>query len=217
MKVFFYTKEVFIYLLYDMKKIFSVFILSTIVFTSTFASDSYTLKSPLEAANFLAEKGIIADKTSNPSEYRLSDPIERKEVLKVVMKLSGKNVANQCERQFIDVAADWSCKYIEAALREGYIAANPNFRPNDKITLTEAMKLILKAKGIEKTQQTENWQEDYMMTAYEYGIISEKYYNFNADATRAWIFQTATATIEKEEEIKEKVKETEKLMSDEAM
>jgi hypothetical protein len=62
---------------------------------------------------------------------------------------------------------------------------------------------------------TSNWQEDYMMTAYEYGIISEKYYTYDANATRGWIFQIATATIEKEEEIKE-IQE-EKLMSDEAM
>jgi hypothetical protein len=70
------------------------------------------------------------------------------------------------------------------------------------------MKLVLKAKGIDKTQETDAWQEDYMMTAYEYRIIEEKYYEFNANAIRGWIFQITTATIEKEKE---------KLMSDEAM
>jgi hypothetical protein len=54
-----------------------------------------------------------------------------------------------------------------------------------------------------------------MMTAYEYGIIDEMYYTYDTNATRAWIFQIATATIEKEEAIKE-IQE-EKLMSDEAM
>ncbi len=77
------------------------------------------------------------------------------------------------------------------------------------------MKLVLKAKWIEKTQSTENWQEDYMMTAYEYGIIDEKYSDYNADATRGWIFQITTAVIEQEVEIKGLIEE--KTMSDEAM
>ena len=55
-----------------------------------------------------------------------------------------------------------------------------------------------------------------MMTAYEYGIIESKYTDYNADATRGWIFAIATTTIEKEEEIQEKMLE-EGLMSDEVM
>jgi hypothetical protein len=200
-----------------MKKVLSSFCLLSLLISSAFAWDEYTIKSPLEAANFLAAKGFIADKTANPDEYRLLDNIERKEVIKVVMKLSGKNVPDECNWEFDDVANDWSCKYIEAALREWYIAPNDNFRPTDKITLTEAMKLVLKAKGIDKTQETDAWQEDYMMTAYEYRIIEEKYYEFNANAIRGWIFQITTATIEKEEKIKEIIEEKEKLMSDEAM
>jgi hypothetical protein len=70
--------------------------------------------------------------------------------------------------------------------------------------MTEAMKLVLKAKGIQKIQTTTNWQEDYMMTAYKYGIIDKKYYNYDDAATRGWIFEIATATIQKEEEIMEK-------------
>lgn len=196
-----------------MKKILSVALMLSICFTTAFAAT----KTPLEAANFLAGKGIIADKTLNPTEYRLYDTITRKETMKIVMKLSGKNIEDSCEGKFSDVPADWGCKYIESALDAGYIAANPTFRPDDNITKTEAMKLVLKAKGIEKSQVTSNWQEDYMMTAYEYGIIEEKYTDYNADANRGWIFQITTSTIEKEEEIKEKVKEKEKLMSDEAM
>lgn len=184
------------------------------------------------AANYLADLGIIKDVrpdidiTGTEYEligwgedlaiieaYRLNATITRKEVLKVVMKLSEKDVPDTCREHFNDVPNDWGCKYIEAALDAEYIADNATFRPDDNITKTEAMKLILKAKGVQKTQQTDAWQEDYMMTAYEYGIVTEKYYDYNADATRGWIFAIATATIEKEEEIMEKGG----IMSDEAM
>lgn len=172
--------------------------------------------SVLIAAKFLASEGIIVDRGDNIDLYDLDNEIQRQAVMKIVMKLSWKTIPEGCRGEFSDVDVnDWPCKYIEAALDAWYIAANDTFRPYDSITLTEAMKLVLKAKGIEKTQVTSNWQEDYMVTAYEYGIIDEEYYNYNADATRGWIFQIATATIEKEEEIK--VKQEEKLMSDEAL
>jgi hypothetical protein len=54
-----------------------------------------------------------------------------------------------------------------------------------------------------------------MMTAFEYGIIDEKYYNYNDNASRGWLFQIATSTIEKEEEIK--IKQKDNLISDEAL
>ncbi len=196
-----------------MKKFLSALMLSFIILTQWYAET----KTPLDAAIFLAGEGIIADKTENPTEFRLLDTITRKEVMKIVMKLSGKTIIDECNGSFSDVSADWGCKYIESALRAGYIAENPTFRPDDNITKTEAMKLVLKAKNIAKTQVTDNWQEDYMETAYEYGIIERKYSDYNADASRGWIFQITTSTIEKEEEIKIKVQEREKLMSDEAM
>ncbi len=166
---------------------------------------SWDLFPALNAANFLAEEGIIVDHKDTPEHYELDEEIQRQAVMKIVMKLSWKNIPDACRGKFSDVdTTTWPCKYIEAALDAWYIADNDTFRPFDKITMTEAMKLVLKSKGIQKTQTTSNWQEDYMMTAYEYGIIDEKYYNYNDNASRGWIFQIATATIEKEEEIIEK-------------
>lgn len=183
-----------------MKKYIALFALVSLILPfSAFA----TTKSEYESANFLASKGII---TTSDTEawFRLGDSITRKEVMKVVMKLSGKTIPETCTGVFSDVANDWSCKYIEAALSAGYIAKNTTFRPDDNITLTEAMKLVLKAKGVQKTQETTNWAEDYMETAYYYGIIDAKYYNFNDEAKRGWIFQITTSTIEQEQSIWEK-------------
>jgi hypothetical protein len=85
-------------------------------------------------------------------------------------------------------------------LEEDIITTNSFYRPNDNITKTEAMKLVLRVKNIEKIQETDSWQEDYMETAYENGIIEKKYYDYNTDATRAWVFVIAAITIESDEE-----------------
>ncbi len=161
------------------------------------------IQSELWAAQFLGSKWIIKNQEDS-NDFRLSDTITRKEVMKIVMKLSGKTIPDTCNWVFSDVPADWGCKYIETALTAWYIAANDTFRPDDNITKTEAMKLVLKAKWIQKIRETVSWQSDYMETAYFYGIIDSKYTDFNAHAHRGWIFSIATATIQKQDEIFEK-------------
>lgn len=184
-----------------MKKIFS-FVLVFFLFVSP----SFALsKTPTQAANFLAKLWIIVYQSADATKYELDASIQRQAVIKVVMKLSGKNVPDVCRGEFNDVSkTEWPCKYIEAALDAGYIAKNSTFRPFDNITKTEAMKLVLKAKWVQKIQTTDTWQADYMQTAFFYGIIDEKYSDYDGIATRGWIFQIATATIEKESEIMEK-------------
>ncbi len=198
-----------------MKKIWIVFayLVCISIWNAAEVQDSNVTE--LQAANFLAAQNIIVDKSYNPQEYELSTPIQRKAVMKIVMKLSWKYVPDKCTGEFIDVPDAWPCKYIESALREWYITANPTFRPDDNITKTEAMKLVLKSKSISKFVDSGNWQQDYMSTAFQYGIITTKYFDYDALATRWWIFQIATATIKKEEVIKARM--TEKLMSDEAL
>ncbi len=110
--------------------------------------------------------------------------------MKVVMNLSGQPVSEVCQGTFSDVANDWGCKYIESGLKYGYVAANPTFRPDDNISQSEILKLIFKAKGIEKTYNTGNWQEDYMKSALDNGLIQSSF-DYNAPARRGWIFQVA--------------------------
>lgn len=178
----------------------------------------YENKSPIDAANFLAWKGIIVDRSSNTDLYGLDDFIQRQAVMKVVMKLSGKDIPSWCQGKFSDIDTnDWPCKYIEAALDSGYIAQNDTFRPYDNITLSEALKLVLKSKNITKVSFWDNWQEDYMLTAFEYGLIEKKFTNYDDNATRGWIFQLASATLEREKETEEKIEEKEEVVSDEAL
>lgn len=181
-------------------KILSFFLLFCIFFQSSFAS--FTLKSAREAAQYLSNLGIITNQSENPELYRLSESISRAETMKIIAKLSGEEISTNCESSFSDVASDsWQCKYVMWALKKWYISQNTTFRPSDNITKTEAMKLILKVQNIEKTQNTDSWQKDYMMTAYQYGIIPEKYFDYDAFANRGWIFQIATVTLEQKSEI----------------
>jgi hypothetical protein len=55
---------------------------------------------------------------SDISLYRLDETITRKEIAKIIAKLSGKTIADKCDGVFPDVINDWGCKYIEFALRE---------------------------------------------------------------------------------------------------
>jgi hypothetical protein len=210
-----YSKKVLFSYFFIMKALI-LFILASIFISSAFAQEEYVLKSPLEAANFLGQSQIIQYYGDAPSEYRLESTITRQEVMKIIAKLSGERIPTSCVGTFSDVDLNgWGCKYIEWALWKWYIAQNALFRPSDNITKTEAMKLILKVRNIPKIQETSAWQEDYMMTAYEYGLISQKYFDFNADASRGWIFQISTATIEMQARIQREIQD--RLISDETL
>ena len=120
--------------------------------------------------------------------------ITRREMLKVMMNLSWKSFPDTCTGRFQDMqASDWGCKYAEAALREWYIAANQNFRPNDLVTQIEALKMIMQAKRIQQ-YQSEDWRLWYVRKAQEESIISESYLEFNLPALRSWIFTTSART-----------------------
>jgi S-layer homology domain len=162
----------------------------------------------MSAANFLAGKGIIKQYASS-SEYRLTDTITRKEVAKIVTKLAGVEPEEKCEGKFNDVAKDWGCKYIERMLKVGYIAASTTYRPDDNITKSEAVKMIFKARAIEKKYNTGNWQADYAKTASDLGLV-DSYMDYTTDAKRGWIFRLAARDFEE-------YKKQEILISDEVL
>ncbi len=170
-----------------LKKIIAVGIIATVGMTTGHAA-----MSELDSAKTLAGKWII--KAGNSSaDFGLNNTITRKEIMKIVMNLSWKQVVDTCNGSFWDVTSDWGCKYIESALKNGFIATNAKFRPNDSISKAEAMKLILKARWIEKAYNTSDWQNDYALTAYDNGIVEAKYTDHTTQALRGWIFKAAAA------------------------
>jgi len=145
------------------------------------------------AANFLASKDVIVDQSANVEAYNYTSNITRREMVKVAMNISGQNVPETCEGKYSDLnSSDWGCKYAEAALANGFIAANAQFRPDDLITNAESLKMIMQARGIQR-DENDDWRAGYASKAMsEWVVMSE--FEFDANAKRGWIFDGAALT-----------------------
>ncbi len=146
------------------------------------------------SAEFLASKKIIQSHSLDAEKYNLDLDISRKEVMKVIINAAEIELNTNCKNIFEDVQDDWGCKYIESALDNEYIAWNERFRPESQLTKTEALKLIFKARNIDKSYETNSWQQDYISTALYLWFIDEKFWNYNEIATRWWIFWVLAKT-----------------------
>ncbi|MDD5769333.1 MAG: S-layer homology domain-containing protein [Candidatus Gracilibacteria bacterium] len=148
------------------------------------------------AANRLAALGVIVDNSKDPSKYNLGSNITRREMLKVMMNLSSVEVGDTCEGKFADLpASDWGCKYAEAALKAGFIAANKNFRPNDMVTEAEALKMIMQARGVAKTEGITDWAQAYADAAVKAGILAEGTKVSTKAAKRSMVVVTADTAV----------------------
>ncbi len=174
-----------------MKKIIS---LGVLFFIILWAQVHWLTEHNIQSANFIASKWIINDNTIDITKYNLDNNITRREMLKVMMNLSGKTVVDSCAWNFTDMnASDWGCKYSEAALSQGYIAANTSFRPDDNVTQIEALKMIMQAKGIER-DQNDDWREGYKTKATSEWILEDTYLKYDKLGLRGWIFSSAART-----------------------
>lgn len=174
-----------------MKKIISSIILSSIIFTgSTFAYTDLDIQS----ANFIAQKNIINNNSLNILWYNLDGKISRREMLKVMMNVSGKTINESCEWKYADMwSSDWGCKYAESALLNWYIAANTNYRPDDQVTQIEALKMIMQATGLEK-DSNDDWRAGYLSKAQKVEIVDSGYFNYDDVGIRWWIFSLTAKT-----------------------
>ena len=165
------------------KKILTILILiSTIINVSAYSS--------LEklAADFLSYKDVI--NTQETAEgYQLDKEITRREMAKVTLKLSEKNISNNCEGKFEDLKTwDWWCKYAESWLSYWFFAKNSTFNPNNNISKIEALKMLVKARGIKK-EETEDWREWYVKAGVKAGLLEKTFSDYDTKATRWWIFK----------------------------
>lgn len=202
------------------KKIIST--LATISLISTSFSAFWYTNSQLEAANDLAEREVIRDNSGNPSAYNLDSNVLRQEIALISRRVSGLGENSGCKNIFWDVTANtpntWACKNIEALVDYNLISANPNFRPEDSITKSEALIMFIRSIGFDFTiQNMSNWQEEVVSFAASKWVV-ENFTDYNTLAKRGWIFEIANFSIEvKEEEIEDWIWEGKKLISDEVM
>jgi pathogenesis-related protein 1 len=146
------------------------------------------------SANFLASKDIINNHINDTENYYLWKTITRREMLKIMMKIEWSTIIDKCNWKFTDLSSsDWWCKYAELALKKWMIAANASFRPNDSVSKIEALKMIMKAKWIERYNLSD-WKEGYIKAALDNKIISVIFDDYSTKALRWWIFVTASNT-----------------------
>ncbi|MCH2188659.1 S-layer homology domain-containing protein [Candidatus Gracilibacteria bacterium] len=196
-----------------MKKILSATLILSSLFTfgvSGYSSDM------LDAANSLAERGIINDKSNNPSAYSLDSAVLRQEISAVARGVAGLPKKTSCDNIFSDVSATnpntWVCYNVEVLVDNDLISANTNFRPEDNITKAESLGMLIKAIGFDyeyNPSSSKSWQEQIVDFAVEKGVV-EKFSDYNTDASRGWVFEVANTTIEIQEEEEEKIEEMKK-------
>jgi len=168
-----------------MKKLF--FILISIFFTIYSVSASEE-NQEIKAANYLASSSYINNFLTDVDKYRINEYISRKEVMKIIINISKLKIKDNCSWKFSDVVNDWGCKYIENALNSWYIVTSSKFRPDDNITVKEVLKLVFKARKIEKKYDTWDWWKDYIDTAKDMWFISDNKVDWDSKAKRWLIF-----------------------------
>ncbi len=198
------------------KVLISVSIIA-ITWAVSFASYSAVVdnKTELDSANSLAEQKIINNHINDPINYNLQDNVLRQEIAAVARWVAKLPKKWKCDNEFKDLSDTnpntWACRNVEVLVDNDLISRNNNFRPEDKITKSETIAMLIKAIWFDyeyDNSSAKNWQEQIVEYAASKWVI-ELFTDYNTDATRWWVFQVADTTIRKDIEIKEKIKEKE--------
>ncbi|MCP4523938.1 MAG: S-layer homology domain-containing protein [Candidatus Gracilibacteria bacterium] len=206
-----------------MKKVIALLCLCVLSISGVFANYSYN--EMVDAANDLAQREIIKDKSITPSEYNLNDNVLRQEIGLIAMRLAKLEKKSSCSNIFSDISAtnpnDWACVHIEPLVEKELISKNDVFRPGDNITKAESLKMLIKAIGFDfeyDASSSVSWQKQYVDFAVENEIL-DNFTDYNTLASRGWVFMVANHTIvvKEKQEIIEKKKIDEGLYSDEVM
>ncbi|MFO0763536.1 MAG: S-layer homology domain-containing protein [Candidatus Gracilibacteria bacterium] len=160
----------------------------------------------LTYADMLAKAGVINSQTE--AGYRLGDNITRAEVAKIAVKLSGVEMYDCVGDVFSDVGPSLGdlCSAIETAAAEGFVNANADkFRPTDKVTRAEMVKMLLAANGVESSDKASSFKDiasigdlaGYINAGVEIGAIKDgEYFRPNANATRGEAFKVSSVVMD---------------------
>ncbi|MBA4337069.1 hypothetical protein C0416_04855 [bacterium] len=144
----------------------------------------------------LAAAGIVEGRDGN---YEPDAPILRAEAIKLVMYGTGLD-GDSCDSSiFPDLnQTDWFCDVVTNAYKKGIIQGDNGYLyPARNVTRAEAIKILLKAKGMEAPTLTENpfddvyfgeWYAGYIYKAFKLGYVAgvgENLFEPNRSITRA--------------------------------
>jgi hypothetical protein len=99
-----------------------------VVTSKTQMQSSLFENNPMDAANALANIGIIASHFDTPENYGLDEAITRQEYLKIMLTAMKLLPARgyQCQNIFSDISEPWVCAIAETALANGLISRQTN-------------------------------------------------------------------------------------------
>ncbi len=189
------------------KKIISLLVLLSLfsfIFNNSFAENELYDNDYITAANILADKWIINNHEMDPQNYNLEDYVLRQEIAAVTIWIAWLDKKTVCDWIFNDVLStnpnNWACYSVEALVDANLIAKNENFRPEANISKAEAIGMIVKSAWYDYNYDSTSdkiWQEQVVDYAYNNWIIDSKFSDYNASATRWWIFYVASIIIQK--------------------
>lgn len=162
----------------------------------------------LNAANSLAEQEIINDKSATPDDYNLDDYVLRQEIAAVSRWVAWLEKKDSCDNIFTDLSStnpnSWACVNVEPLVDNDLISSNDTFRPEDNITKAESIWMLIKSIGFDYNYDSSNsdgWQKQIVDFAVEKWVVDE-FTDYDAEATRWWVFKVADTTIKVDEEEK---------------
>lgn len=156
----------------------------------------------VEAANYLAQAGVINNHTANPAGYNLDQNVLRQEIAAVARGVAGLDKKTTCDNVFSDVTATtpntWACFSVEALADAGLIALNAEFRPEANITKAEAVGMMVKAAFDDEytfdSSKGTSWQEQVVAFAAMNGV-TPSFTNYDTPATRGFVFEAGAAAL----------------------
>lgn len=149
----------------------------------------------IDSANFLAKKGIIVDNSANPLGYNLDSNVLRQEIAGLTLEVSKYARPENCKWKFKDVNTripnSWACYSIEWLLNNKIISENEYFRPEENISKSEALWMIVKAVYGDEYSYNEELEKSWQEQVVEYAVskwLSDSFADYDEFATRWFVF-----------------------------
>lgn len=161
----------------------------------TFAFTDVTSQDDEEAIDYLYSEDIV-DGYSDGT-YKPQTPINRAELLKILVESRVEDLPDDGEDCFTDVSEEWYAKYVCYAKTEGWVEGyeDGSFGPAKNINRAEAIAMIFKVYAedldfFDVEEEDENvyldvsneaWYADYLYTGKESGILEDNSYFYPSD------------------------------------
>jgi hypothetical protein len=163
--------------------------------------------SEIEAANTLAQAGIIVDQSGNTAAYNLDQNVLRQEIAAVARGIAGLPKDTVYSNVFSDVTETtpntWAWASVNPLATSGLIAKNAQFRPEANISKAEAVGMVVKAAfgdayAYDASLST-SWQEQVVAFAVANGVVSS-FTNYDTAATRGFVFEAGANAMSSNED-----------------